>query len=182
MAFTESKEVCTSTRCNVMEQFEDNGLVHSWEVDVHRCILPGLRRVDHLLEAVRRLLLIDHHVGIVHVSEVVEGIFCELLGASNVLSIIQVDDMIALMLVENAFQLVCCFLEELLPLGLKELETFCSDFATVLLLQESCSGDTLMERCISYFSCNSDFDRATWFHILNFNSKLVQPIYSTLSK
>ena len=180
MAFTESKEIGTSARSNVMEQFKDNGLVHSRKVDVHRCILPGLRWVDHLLEGVARLLLVDHHVWIVHVSEVMEGIFCELLSASNVLSIIQVNEVIAWMLVENTFQSVCCFLEELLPLGFEELETFRSDSASVLLLQVSCSGDTLMELCISYFSCDNDFDRASWFHILNFNSKLVQLIHSIL--
>ena len=101
-----------------------------------------------------------------------QSVLSELLCASNVLAIIQVDEMVARMLVENTFQSICSLLQELLPLGLKELEALSCDYASIFLLQIPCCGNTLVELWISYFSCNCDFDRSFRYHILNFNSNL----------
>ena len=62
VSLTESEEVSDRARSDVIEQFKDNGLVHSSEVDVHRGILPGFRLVDCLLECISGFFLIDHHV------------------------------------------------------------------------------------------------------------------------
>ena len=64
---------------------------------------------------------------------------------AHVLLVIQVDDVRALVLVEYTLQSEGCLLEEFLPLGLEELETFGCDEAWMLPLQESRSGHTFLE-------------------------------------
>lgn len=169
MALTECEEVRAGAWSDVVEQLEDNGLLCALEVDAHGGVLPRLGAVDQLLVGLCCLLFVDDHARVVHVREVVQGVLSELLAVANVFPVVQVDEVIAGVLVEDTLQLVGGLLLELLPLGLEELEAFSSDAIGVLAFEVPGSSNTFVELCISYLSCNCDFDWTFVYHTLNFN-------------
>lgn len=142
---TQRNEVVTSLGCNVLEELKHHGLVHSSKVEVHVGILASLGVVDHLAVSIGSHLVVDDGVRVVHVAERVEGPVGKGIAVAHVLLVVQVDDVRARVLVEDALESEGSLLEEFLPLGLEELETFGCDEAWMLPLQESCSGHTFLE-------------------------------------
>ena len=87
-----------------------------------------------------------------------ENVGGELLSISNVLRVINKDEMAARVLVENALQSVGSLFNVLLPLGLEEVEALASDHAWVRLLQILHCSDALVEGRVRDFARNCNFD------------------------
>lgn len=95
-----------------------------------------------------------------------ENVGGKLLSVSNVLRVINKDEMATRVLVENALQSVGSLFNVLLPLGLKELEALASDRAWVRLLQILHCSDALVEGRVRDFARNGNFD---WGCVLGCN-------------
>ena len=153
-----SKEICNGPWSQVVEEFKVDSLVHSAVVDVDLGVLARLRSVNHLAERVRCESLVHDVHRVVHVGEAVEDVGSELLRISDILAVVEKDEVVTRVLIENALQLVCNLLDVLLPLGLEELEALARHDLGVLLLQVLHCRHALVEGGVRDLAGDCNFD------------------------
>ena len=157
VTIAKAQEVSDSSGSDVVEELEVDSVGHVVEGDVELGVLARLGCVDHLLELVGGKAFVHHVHRVVHVGESVQDVGRELLRVSNVLAIVEQDEMVASMVIENALELVCGPLDVLLPLGLEELKALRAHSLGVLLLQVLHGSHALVEGWVSNFASDSDF-------------------------
>lgn len=119
---TERKEVFTSLRRYIKEQFKDNRLSDTVGLDGHLGVLARLRIVNGISINILCKLHVDGgEIGIL-VLVVVECPLLKAISVTNVVTVVNEDKCaLARMLVESASEFYCCAVEELMPLGFEEL-------------------------------------------------------------
>jgi hypothetical protein len=119
---TERKEVFTSLRRYIKEQFKDNRLSDTVGLDGHLGVLARLRIVNGIsVDILCKLHVNGGEIGIL-VLVVVEGPLLKAISVSDVVAVVNEDECaLARMLVESASEFYCCAVEELMPLGFEEL-------------------------------------------------------------
>ena len=133
-------EICTSLRRNPVEQLKYNLLLTPLFIGVlvaesHAGVGALFRSVDCLSVLIRGSFVVGVEAVLLREVEVEEGPFREVIGVTDVVLSVQVDEGVGLVVVvENAFHFVGDFLEEQDPLGLKELENFNRDGLRVRLV------------------------------------------------
>jgi hypothetical protein len=108
--------------------------------------------VDALLVNISLLLNVIVLRSIVEEGVIVQGISSELLTAADILVAVAEDERACLVVIEHTLVLAGDLSKVLLPLSLEELEDLHT--AVRLLLDGLGRGDTLMEVCVSYNSCD----------------------------
>jgi hypothetical protein len=162
----ELEEVSRSDWCDFVEQFKNNVSAHSLVLDAHACILASLRIVDSFLES----LLSDSDV-LIHAVGVLETVLIQspldkLICVADVVAVVEVNQGVGFrVLVEDALHAVGGLLQELGPLGLKELEALGLELLWVKRFELASDSDGAVEKGVVDHAGYGYFRR----HFLNYS-------------